>query len=179
MYILLYQLIFKHRPPSLRPSQYYAASINTPVEIRRRRRKSQTSEKYYQIRCSLILYLYLQIWHNSAVTNSRRFSTARIAHISLRTLYEGSFALPYKDLVRSGPDTPLPRTRRRAVVLFVCPQLDRFASYPPTSKCCRKITLMTYQHNASGDRVTAHACKSVPPQIGETPPVVVSPPVVV
>ncbi len=102
MYILLSQLIFKHRPPSLRPSQYSAASINTPVEIRRRRRKSQTSEKYYQIRCSLILYLYLQIWHNSAVTNSRRFSTARIAHISLRTLYEGSFALPYKDSVRTG-----------------------------------------------------------------------------
>ena len=101
MYLLLYLLIFKHRPPSLRPSQYSTASINTPVEIRRRRRKSQTSEKYYQIRCSLILYLYLQIWHNSAVTNSRRFSTARIAHISLRTLYEGSFALPYKDLVRT------------------------------------------------------------------------------
>ena len=104
MYLLLYQLIFKHRPPSLRPSQYSTASINTPVEIRRRRRrKSQTSEKYYQIRCSLILYLYLQIWHNSAVTNSRRLnSTAQIALISLRTLYEGSFALPYKDSVRTG-----------------------------------------------------------------------------
>jgi hypothetical protein len=61
-------------------------------------------------------------------TFARRFSTARIAHISLRTLYEGSLALPYKDPVRIGPDTPLPRTRRSAVVLFVCPQLDRFAS---------------------------------------------------
>ena len=128
MYLLLYLLIFKHRPPSLRPSQYSTASINTPVEIRRRRRKSQTSEKYYQIRCSLILYLYLQIWHNSAVTNSRRFSTARIAHISLRTMYEGSLALPYTDPVRTRPDTPLPRTCRSAVVLFVCPQVDRFAS---------------------------------------------------
>jgi hypothetical protein len=46
----------------------------------------------------------------------------------LRTPYEGSFTLPYKDPVRSGPDTSLPRTRRSAVVLFVGPQLDRFAS---------------------------------------------------
>ncbi len=52
-----------------------------------------------------------------------------MALISLQTLYEGSLALPYKDPVRTGPDTPLPRTRRRAVVLFVCPQLDRFASH--------------------------------------------------
>ena len=49
MHILLSHLNFKHRPPPLRPSQYSAASINTPVEIRRRRRKSHTSEKYYQI----------------------------------------------------------------------------------------------------------------------------------
>ena len=28
----------------------------------------------------------------------------------LRTPYEGSLALPYKDQVRTGPDTPLPRT---------------------------------------------------------------------
>ena len=47
-------------------------------------------------------------------------------------MYEGSLALPYKDPVRIGPDTPLPRTRRRAVVLFVWPQLDRFASYTST-----------------------------------------------
>jgi hypothetical protein len=52
IYLLLSQLIFKHRPPPLRPSQYSAATINPPVEIRRRRRKSQTSKNYYQIRCS-------------------------------------------------------------------------------------------------------------------------------
>ena len=126
-----YQLILKHRPPSLRPSQYSAAIINTPVEIRRRRRKSQTSEKYHQIRCSLILYLYLQIWHNSAVTNSRRFSTARIAHISLRTLHEGSFALPYNGPVRTRPDTPLPRTCRGAVVQY-CSFVYNWTDLPHT-----------------------------------------------
>jgi hypothetical protein len=44
----------------------------------------------------------------------------------------GSATFVYKDPVRSGPDTPLPRTRRSAVVLFVGPQLDRFASVIPT-----------------------------------------------
>ena len=47
-----------------------------------------------------------------------------------------------------GPDTPLPRTRRGAVVLFVCPHMDRFTSYPPRSKRRRKITLMMYKQNA-------------------------------
>jgi transposase len=49
-------------------------------------------------------------------------------HTCLQTPFEGSLALAYKDQVRTGPDTPLPRTRRVAVVLFVCPQLDRFTS---------------------------------------------------
>jgi hypothetical protein len=55
----------------------------------------------------------------------------------LQTPYEGSLAVPYKDQVRTGPDTPLPRTRRVAVVLFVCPQLDRFTScaYPYSRYC--------------------------------------------
>ena len=48
--------------------------------------------------------------------------------------------------------------------LLVCPQLDRFTSYPPTSRCRRKITSMTYQQKHQvGDTVTAHACESVPP----------------
>ena len=58
-------------------------------------------------------------------------------HTCLRTPYEGSLALPYKDPVRIGPDTPLPRTRRSAVVLFVCPQLDRFASVHSYTKFSR------------------------------------------
>ena len=46
------------------------------------------------------LYLYRQIWHDSAVTNSQWLSTVRIALISLRTLYEGSLTLPYKKSLR-------------------------------------------------------------------------------
>ena len=61
----------------------------------------------------------------------------------LRTPYEGSLALPYKDQVRIGPDTPLPRTRRVAVVLVACPQLDRFASRTPLRRnVVDQITLM-------------------------------------
>ena len=70
-------------------------------------------------------------------------------------MYEGSLALPYKDLVRTRPDTPLPRTCRGAVVLFVCPQLDRFADKSVT--IVDKIGVVALVHDATvviGDNIT-------------------------
>ena len=114
MYLLLSQLVFKLRLPPLRPSQYSAAGRNTPVWIPRRRRKSQTSEKYYLIMYSWSLYLYVQIIHT--IPRPQIHDGLLIPPLESRLLVSVSgpctrVVSHCPIMIRSGPVSPLPRTR--------------------------------------------------------------------